>query len=866
MKHKRAAISTLIVVCLVLIIPVAGFLVLQSPWLINGFSALLENRTGYRITVRDIAFDRHLRGSVEGLEIRSVHDDRLYLTLQNAEIKGKVTPSFTIEVEKMLLTHPKFVFQVKKSGEETNLFEAIEKLPPLHLLVVQDGVLEIRTGQTRYSIPGIQLKVTDFAPKTGGKLTFGGGLAITSSGYGMTGTFDGAFEMRRFTPGPSGAGSLRLALKEGFVGTTSFEGIESTAGITLRDDLLSLTDARMTIGALRSGQERPGVVVKDVHLRAQGSYNQKTSAFSLASFRAEGMGVGSADGHGKGILEPLSWDVSLTASNIDLPKVHAAVKPLLPEEYRRWTFKGTGDLDLRSAGKTEDSLTWSANVALDLKGGGFTSPDNLKAGEGIDGKVHLRLSSPQKGEKGRFDVTTKAGNGEFLWGKYYRNFKDEFTTFSSGGVYGASPLALSFTGSTDLFRTGRYSFSGDFSSKASQLSLFASNLCHERLFVLFGKDYLTQNYPHMADLTVQGTSEIDLTMKVSDKTSIVGRLTVHDGAFSLPSMSFSIAGLELSLPLHLEYPLGTNVKNEEEAKQGVLSVRKLDAGGVGINGLRIPLLLSRNSLEVTEPVAVPVFGGVSRLEHLRAERILSPEMRFDMALFADNIDLAPLTERAISLPLNGTLSVSLPSIIFQAGGWKTRGRIESNVFGGHIEATGIFGQHLFSSRRSFGADVRFDDIDLNAVTEKLAVGKMTGTVRGFAEDLTFEYGQPARFTFKIETDSKKNGAGRISVDAIENLSIVTGSPAISSILNSGINRFFKEYPYSRLGIACTLENDVFNLRGTIREGGREYLIRRGLFRGIDVINQNPENSISFKDMQERIGRIFRPRQETNTVS
>jgi hypothetical protein len=174
---------------------------------------------------------------------------------------------------------------------------------------------------------------------------------------------------------------------------------------------------------------------------------------------------------------------------------------------------------------------------------------------------------------------------------------------------------------------------------------------------------------------------------------------------------------------------------------------------------------------------------------------------------------------------------------------------------------------LFSAGRSFGGDVRFDGIDLEAITDKIGVGKMTGTIRGFAEDLAFEYGQPSRFVFKVETDPTRNGAGKISVDAIKNLSIIsTGSPAISSILNSGVNRFFKEYPYSRIGIACTLENDLFTLRGTIHEGGTEYLVRRALFRGIDVINQNPENSISFKDMQERISRIFRPRQEPGSVS
>ena len=47
------------------------------------------------------------------------------------------------------------------------------------------------------------------------------------------------------------------------------------------------------------------------------------------------------------------------------------------------------------------------------------------------------------------------------------------------------------------------------------------------------------------------------------------------------------------------------------------------------------------------------------------------------------------------------------------------------------------------------------------------------------------------------------------------------------------------------------------VNGTIHEGGKEYLVRRGFLRGVDVVNQNPDNVISFRDMQERIKRISR---------
>ena len=54
---------------------------------------------------------------------------------------------------------------------------------------------------------------------------------------------------------------------------------------------------------------------------------------------------------------------------------------------------------------------------------------------------------------------------------------------------------------------------------------------------------------------------------------------------------------------------------------------------------------------------------------------------------------------------------------------------------------------------------------------------------------------------------------------------------------------------------AVLENDVFKINGTIKEGGKEFLIKRGGFSGVDVINQNPDNRRGFKDMVKILKRI-----------
>ena len=52
-----------------------------------------------------------------------------------------------------------------------------------------------------------------------------------------------------------------------------------------------------------------------------------------------------------------------------------------------------------------------------------------------------------------------------------------------------------------------------------------------------------------------------------------------------------------------------------------------------------------------------------------------------------------------------------------------------------------------------------------------------------------------------------------------------------------------------------LENDLFQINGTIREQGTEYLIKRRGLTGVNIVNSNPDNQISFKDMLKRIRRV-----------
>ncbi len=867
MKRRNLLIAAFFVVpgCLVLLVAGALFL-LHSPSLVNALAGSLEGRTGYRVHVRDIALGWRTGIDVQGLEVQDVKNHAFHLLLASAQVKGGLGSGLGLEVESIILTHPRFVFRVRRSEGQTNPFAALEKLPPVRLLVVQDGELELATETERFSLPGVHLTVKDFSPRTGGALKMEGSFNVATSGARAAGRFDGSFTMTRFSPAPSGTGSIDLIVDSASFGRVSLEKAHLASRVDLAGEQVAFQDVRVKAAAIASAGGQGGITASELEVRANLSYNQRTTRFSIAGLQGAGAGLGSFRAECSGAVSPLSWAGSAEVSSIDLPNIFSMVRPLIPREYRSWAFKGRGAVNVRSEGQAGDIPVWKADVRIDLKDGGFASPDNFKAGDRISGQIHLKMESPRKEGKGTFDLVASAGEGELLWGKYYRDFKGETVGVSMRGLFAPKPATLTCEGLLDLFRTGRYFFSGELSPEGTSLSVEGTDVSFESLFDVLLSDFVHQNYPDMGDVEIRGQSDFRISAYMSHGLLTAGgSIAIRGGAFNIPSADISMEGLQVSLPFDLTYPPPA-APSALTADQGTISVERIKGGGLETGQIRLPVLLSQNTLLVPVQVDLPLLGGTARLTHFRMDNLLA-KARLDAGVAVDHLDLGLLTGNLASGPVSGAIDGALTSIRWEGDEWKTRGSIRASVFGGRIEVTDISARTPFARSRSVGADIIFEEIDLEQMTSKIEVGKMTGIVRGSLKDLVIDYGQPSRFILDIETDPGKKKPRAISVDAIENISILgTGSSAVSSILNSGVRRFFKTYPYSRIGIRCSLENDVFSLRGTVREGGKEYLVRRASLRGIDVVNQNPDNSISFKDMQERIGRIFRPKQGPKNVS
>lgn len=845
------------------------YFLIQTPAFINLVGSILGTKLGYKISVQSISFSPGLEGQISNLEITRLKDGGLSFFSPRVDFKGNIKKPLKGEIERITLTQPKLIFRYEKKKKLDLSF--IKKLPPVRLLSIQKGEFELSfvSSSQIIRITDINLEIKDFSPEKGGRMTFHGILHILSrDGKDMEGigSIKAQFNLVSLFPRPSGKGLVEFNIDSGSYHSALFKNMGFRFPISIDKEKIDIDSVSLDLDSLTYQIDSKDTTLKDLKFQTSFQYDLKTGAMNSRIIEGKLSNLGFLKGSLQGTLrDDFPWKASFEASSIDFAGIYSLVKPLFPSDYQKWFVKGSGVIETHLEGNyAGQRLSWAGNMILHFKQGEFSSSDGTKAGQGIEGKVILKIHSPSSEKKVNFELSSEAGEGEFLWGKYYKDFSGErIKFFSQGSFFLNSPRRLEFQGSLDLFRTGEYTLSGLIQKDESSLSLKADRISYSKMLSLF-KDYLSQNFPSLTDVQIGGDSQMDIRMFGNGKEVFLEGVLVLKNAFlRIPNMSLSINQLNLMLPFDLFYSSSSeHLQENRKGEVGYLKIGALEKDKIRLEGLSVPLILSQNSLSIPEDIQISLFGGKIKIIDFKGKEILSSSRRFDFGLKIEGVNLNSLSQNLKRMSFSGLLEADFPEVSYQEGVLYFQGRSVAKIFGGEVEATNLSARDLFSRSRKIGVDIIFKSIDLEKVTENIKIGKMTGIIQGSIRNMEIEYGQPSRFILDIDSVVTPGIQQKISVDAVENISILgTGSEGIGGILKTGIRSFFKEYPYSRIGIRCTLENDKFSVRGKIHAGGTEYLVRRAFLRGIDVVNQNPDNVISFKDMQERVSRIFRAKEE-----
>jgi hypothetical protein len=812
-----------LIVCCGLVLG-AGYTLLHSPSFLNR----LANAYGYEVQAQAISISPDLTGSISNVRIKSLGDGGLTLLASKVTAKTSLDMILRGEVESLVLQNPKLTFRTGKETQGNSDLSFLQKLPNIRLLDIQNAEVDLSGagGQPQAKLTSANVTIRNLSSKTGGSIAFQTNFALAIAGtpaITASGRLTANFQLIGVYPRPFGKGTVELRVDSGSY--ASGGRTVSLGGLRLATDMV---------------------------------YDRQTETFAITTLQGESQDFGAIEGTAKAVLrKETPWSARLSVGSMDFAQVFTLLKPFLPEEYHAWTTQGRGAVETNLQGTYANGQpSFSGQVSFSFSQGGFSSPDSTKAAQGVSGKIILKLQYASSEQKLTFNIRSEERDGEILWGKYYGNLAGHEASLSADGSLSLGDgREGEVRGSLDFFQTGGFAFSGVGNPQDWTLHVTLANVSHAKIVETLLKDSLKDLSPGLANLSVTGTSGLEAVIRRDgETTTIAGAYRMSDTTFEAPDLQLAVQEIAADVPFDLVYPSGGKSPSPSPAS-GHIRFDAIQRRRLAIDRLQIPLVIARNRLEVPDPVIVPFFGGTIRLYGLQVDDVLFPT-RYHFGVEVKGVDLGRLTRRLTGTEYPGVVNADFGQMTYQNNRIASEGGGVIGVFGGEIAASNFFAENLASSSRRFGGDITFRNINLEEVTRKIAVGKMTGIIQGSLKNFVMEYGQPASFTLEVESVETPDVPQRISMDAIQSISILgTGA---DSPLNQGITRFFKEFPYSKIGLRCVLNNDQFSVNGTIQEGGKEYLVRRGLLRGVDVVNQNPKNVISFRDMEERVQRITRP--------
>jgi hypothetical protein len=521
-----------------------------------------------------------------------------------------------------------------------------------------------------------------------------------------------------------------------------------------------------------------------------------------------------------------------------------------------WQLSFLDSFELTAVQKQKDS--WTLTSKLDFQGMKFQSADATCAGEGVS--VHAEA-------EGKLDPATlqiignaalKIDTGEILYDRFYMDVNKNPLSSSFKGSYNVSRKSMQISGlRLGLKNILSLDISGIFVHREGdeklQLSLHVPETSLEPAFQNFVLDPFKTEKPFLKALEIDGkiSTDLDLSRKGKD-WEVSGHCVWHNGKISMGDMGLSFEGIDLDLPVWYQTH---KTELPGDTIGGSLSITSVALSFFPEQSITLNLNAGPNSMFVKSPTELKIPGGTVTLGPVAGRDIFSPALSIDTSLAISTVEIKPLMSKILQHPVQGTITGRLDPIHLEHNALKTTGVIIAKAFDGEIVLSDLGASRIFEFSPVYKLSALLTHLNLEKITTGTAFGKIEGIMEGHINDIEIAYGQPQKFELLLETVPEEGVRQMISLKAVDNIAQIGGGASPFRGLAGSFTVLFKEFPYSKIGVKASLENDVFRVNGTNRKGDKEYLVERGRFSGVNIVNQNPDNRIRFKDMVKRIKRV-----------
>jgi hypothetical protein len=563
-----------------------------------------------------------------------------------------------------------------------------------------------------------------------------------------------------------------------------------------------------------------------------------------------------------GLTPDDSKSFSVRSSRIGFQSLIDFFSFAIPGKIREWEPEGWLDIHLQAHDfYRQKEKAWQVSAELAAGDVNFHDPSYAVAAEALRANLILEGTLDRSLKEIPFKTRFKLSGGESLWKDFYIDWKKlplESTVSARFQVSGANFEALSLEAA--IPGLGRIAAEGKIDLKESRsayLQFTASALQLGPLYTFIGQKRAAER----TEVKLKGEAESQLGVKINKNDfSLLGHLKIKNASWAGGNRDFSFQGMEASIPIDYESSPSPTGDEIPAATKGYIVVQKFRLPYMDFPNLRFDISCIRNGYSI-QPLEVEIFDSKTGVGEISVDYDLSPfNFRALTSLEWRETDLPELPFSSPDFRTEGTWAAHFPRVEITPDLVSAEGQAEVNAFGGTISIQNIHVQQPFSASRTVSCDIKLSSLNLEKITDSIPFGRVTGIINGEIHDLALSYGQPERFDIRLESKKTKGVPQRFSLKATNDLAILGTGEKTPFSPHKGWTRFVKEFRYNKIGIACTLKNDIFSLQGTIRKKGVEYLVRgSGLF-SINVVNKQVRNQIRFEDMLNRLKRIGQSKQ------
>ncbi|NIM58905.1 MAG: hypothetical protein GTO16_08190 [Candidatus Aminicenantes bacterium] len=547
----------------------------------------------------------------------------------------------------------------------------------------------------------------------------------------------------------------------------------------------------------------------------------------------------------------------LKSPRIDSESLLTLFSSLVPQKVLELEPAGHFDLEIEASQIPQDGDEWNFSSIVNLSEGSFHNPAFTIAGESLDQKMAIQGRYNPVKKSMKFSAEFDLSKGESLWNEYYVDWTKNPFRANASGNYDISLSRLDdFSIEASLFPLGKIDAKGLLrfqDSRLFDLEIFASELNLNPIYSFFSQGQT----PEQAALELKGEAESRIKLKIeNDKLSITGQVQVRNASLKNTEKEILMDGIEVDIPVYYVNQIKENDKKDESfLKEGYFRAKEFRTPFLSKAPLQINFLVGLNKF-MMEPVTMDTFGGKAAIGKSVFFIGSKPsDIHGTLSFSLSDMDLSQLPIESDRFSLSGLANVNLSHIEIDPEELSTVGKGEIDIFDTRVHVKNIKIARPFSENRTISCDVEFEDLNLEKLTDSIPFGRVTGILKGEIKDLAFSYGQPESFIMNLESIKRKGVPQKFSVRAVNDLSVISSGEQTAISSKKGFTRFIQEFGYKKIGIFCSLKNDIFTLSGTIKEKGVEYLVKRSWLFGISVVNKKPRNKIRFKDMMDRLKRI-----------